>query len=459
MSWNDSKTRRRFLASGAAPAVVHTLQSSRPNIVYIHSHDTGRYIEPYGHPVPTPNLRKFAEQGVLFRQAFDAAPTCSPSRAALLTGMSPHNCGMYGLAHRGFSLKDKSWHLANFLKSQGYTTALSGVQHEARTGEIESLGYQSILAKGNRGPEVSAAAVKFLDAQPKQPFFLSAGYFETHREFYPPSSKEDARYTIPPAPLPDNGKTRADMAAFKASARILDDSMGQVFAALDRNGLSGNTIVVCTTDHGIAFPRMKCNLTAHGMGVMLMLRGPGIAAGKVSDALVSHLDIFPTLCELAGLPKPAWLQGVAMTRLLQGAQTEIREETFGEVSYHASYEPMRAVRTKRFNYVRRFDRRGRANLPNCDDGLSKSHWMEQGWKAQPMAQEELYDLEFDPNETRNLAGEAAQRATLEEMRGRLDRWMKQTEDPLLSGRVPAPKEARVNDPEGISPRETPKPVD
>ena len=84
----------------------------KPNIVYIHSHDTGRYIQPYGHAVETPNLQRFAEQGVLFRQAFCANPTCSPSRAALLTGMWPHNNGMIGLAHRGSRLKDYSRHLA-----------------------------------------------------------------------------------------------------------------------------------------------------------------------------------------------------------------------------------------------------------------------------------------------------------------------------------------------------------
>lgn len=75
---------------------------SRPNILCLHSHDTGRYVQPYGYDVPTPHIQRFAEQGVVFRQAFNAAPTCSPSRAALLTGQSAHSAGMIGLAHRGF---------------------------------------------------------------------------------------------------------------------------------------------------------------------------------------------------------------------------------------------------------------------------------------------------------------------------------------------------------------------
>src|SRR5512138_3471119 len=101
-----------------------------PNILYIHSHDTGRYIQPYGYTVPTPNLQHLAEQGVLFSNAFCAAPTCSPSRAALLTGQCAHSSGMIGLAHRGFNLNNPAQHLATILHNNGYRTALVGVQHE-----------------------------------------------------------------------------------------------------------------------------------------------------------------------------------------------------------------------------------------------------------------------------------------------------------------------------------------
>ena len=113
---------------------------SHPNILYIHSHDTGRYIQPFGHAMPTPNFQRLAEQGILFRQAFCANPTCSPSRAALLTGQWPHSCGMLGLAHRGFRLNDYSHHLVHTLKKAGYTTALSGFQHVGRPPRSRSLG-------------------------------------------------------------------------------------------------------------------------------------------------------------------------------------------------------------------------------------------------------------------------------------------------------------------------------
>jgi len=452
-------TRRAVLST--APAFLRGAQgSSRPNVIYIHSHDTGRYIQPYGHTVPTPNLQRFAEQGILFRHAFDAAPTCSPSRAALLCGQSAHSSGMLGLAHRGFRLADPKRHLASYMQSQGYETVLAGVQHEAVAPGRAALGYSAILpVKDTHGMNVSAAAIDFLKSQPKGPFFLACGYTETHREFPVPGPKEDARYTRPPAPLPDTPQTRADMAAFKASARVLDEAMGAVFEALERSSLAANTLVICTTDHGIAFPAMKCNLTAHGTGVILMMRGPrGFAGGKVSDALVSHVDLFPTICDVAGLSKPGWLEGRSMLPLLEGKE-EIRDEAFAEINYHASYDPQRSVRTRRFNYVLRFDSRTAPNLPNCDDGLSKTYWMEQGWRGQVPAREQLYDLVFDPHERNNLATNPSHAKTLDDLQGRMRKWMKATGDPLLHGHVAAPKGARINDPAGTSPREKPQVLD
>lgn len=449
--------RRQFLAASGAQA---TLSKRRPNVLYIHSHDTGRYIQPYGHPVATPNLQRFAEGGVLFRRAFSGAPTCSPSRAALLTGQSAHASGMFGLAHRGFSLRDPQQHLASFLQSHGYRTALCNVQHEARGERSASLGYTDVLTPKNLpGEEAAELAARFLREKPAAPFLLTCGFIETHRDFRRAGPAEDPRYTLPPAPLPDEPAVRQDMANFKASARVLDAAMGRVFEALARSGLEENTLVVCTTDHGIPFPGMKCNLTDHGIGVMLMMRGPGgFQGGAVSDAMVSHVDIFPTLCEVLDLPKPGWLEGRSLLPLLRGERREIRDEVFAEVSFHAAYEPMRAVRTGRWKYIRRFDQRSTPNLPNCDDGLSKTAWLDAGWRVRPVPREELYDLAFDPNESRNLAGGAAHDSELVAMRGRLERWMQATADPLLKGSVPAPAGAAVNDPDGTSPREKPRVV-
>ncbi|MFQ6097649.1 MAG: sulfatase [Armatimonadota bacterium] len=425
----------------------------RPNILYLHSHDTGRYVQPYGYAVPTPNLQRLAGEGVLFRQAFCAAPTCSPSRAALLTGQSAHSSGMIGLAHRGFSLKDYRQHIVHTLRAAGYHTALIGTQHVAR--DAETIGYDEIVPSGGGdGPQRAASAAKWLADGPAQPFFLSVGFTETHRQFPEPGPDEDPRYCLPPAPLPDTPETRYDVACYKASASILDEAYGEVVNALGAAGLADDTLVICTTDHGIAFPGMKCNLTDHGIGVLLIIRGPGgFTGGEVCDAMVSQIDLFPTICELLDVAPPDWFQGTSLMPLIRGEAQEVNEEIFGEVTYHAAYEPQRCVRTRRYKYIRRFDERDRPVLPNCDDSPSKDVWLRHGWRDRPIPAEQLYDIVFDPHETNNVAGEPSMRGVLDQMRERLERWMRATADPLLEGPVRAPAGARVNDPDGLSPKE------
>jgi arylsulfatase A-like enzyme len=264
---------------------------------------------------------------------------------------------------------------------------------------------------------------------------------------------------LPPPPLPDTPESRLDVARFKTSARRLDRKMGAVLEALTRTGLDRNTLVIATTDHGIAFPRLKCNLQDSGTGVMLILRGPGpFSGGKVVDGLVSQIDLFPTLCDWLDIPRPDWLEGRSLLPLVTGLAQEVNEEIHAEVNWHAAYEPMRGVRTRRWKYIRRFDGRARPVLPNCDDSLSKDVWLAQGWGERPVDAEALFDLVFDPNEACNRAADPACAAALAEMRGRLQAWMVATHDPLLSGPVPAPLGALANDPDGISPQEPPQPV-
>ena len=462
------KSRRDLMKAALAATATRSVSAAttaRPNILYLHSHDTGRYIQPYGADVPTPNLQRLASEAVLFRQAYDAAPTCSPSRASLLTGHCPHNNGMLGLAHRGFSLNNYNEHMLHTLRPQGYRSTLIGIQHIAKDPAV--IGYDEILAspgynsdsKGVLLDQVVAAGVRFLKDAPKQPFFLDIGFFETHRTFREPGPLEDERFCRPPAPIPDQAETRRDMAAFKATARALDQGMGEILKALESSGLAANTLVICTTDHGVAFPAMKCNLTGHGTGVYLIVRGPGgFTGGKVSNSMVSQMDLYPTICDLLNIQQPAWLQGKSLMPLIRGEKQELHDEIFAEVNYHAAYEPKRAVRTPRWNYIRHFGDRQRPVLPNCDDSLSKDVWLRSGWRDHIVPRELLFDLIFDPNETRNLVSDPSCPKTLAEMRDRLDSWMKRTGDPLLRGPVKAPAGAMVNDPDGTSPQEKVRPA-
>ena len=424
----------------------------RPNIIYIHSHDTGRYIQPYGHAVETPNLQKLAEQGVLFRQNFCVNPTCSPSRAALLTGSYPHENGMTGLVNRGWRLNDYNQHIVHTLKQIGYETVLAGLQHVAPKVDDKEpwqvIGYDRFLEDEN---EVAV----YLQQTPQKPFFLAVGFFETHREFpLIEEIDENPDYCLPPAPLPDTPETRQDMARYKASAKILDRKIGVVLSAFEEAGLSENSLVICTTDHGLAFPRMKCNLQDSGIGTMLILREPGgFNGGKTVEQMTSHLDIFPTICELADIPKPSWLRGKSLLPLIESPNTPLHEALYFQVNYHAAFEPQRAVRTTRWKYIRRFDGRKTAVLPNIDEGESKSVLLEHGLQTAPIAEEMLFDLIFDPNEANNLVKEPSYQAVLKDLRSQLERWMVEVDDPLRYGRVPAPPTAMINDPNALSPKD------
>lgn len=425
--------------------------ANRPNILYMHSHDTGRYIQPYGYPVPTPNLQKLADEGVLLKNYFTTHPTCSASRASLLSGMYPHNNGMIGLAHRGFALKNPLEYLTFVLKEHGYQTVLSGVQHETPQKEenfYKVTGYDKYLGQ----PKVAhLKASEWLDNAPSDPFFLSVGFYETHREF--PEHKDDINpdHLIPPQPLPDVPEVREDMGDYIESARILDEKIGTVLAALRRNGLEENTLVICTTDHGLAFPTMKCKLYDAGTGIFMIMRGPsGFSGGKTINGLVSVIDIFPTICELLEIEKPAWLDGTSVMPLIREEKQEIRDEVFSQVNYHCAYEPTRAVRTKRYKYIRHFDDRQTPVFSNCDDGPSKQYLLDHEWKDIQVHEEELYDLIFDPNERDNLVSNPLKKETLNKMRTRLDQIMKNTGDPLINGFICAPPDAIVNNPDDLS---------
>ena len=422
-----------------------------PNILYLHSHDTGRQVQPYGGAVRTPRIQRLAEEGVVFRQAFCAASTCSASRACLLTGRYAHANGMLGLAHRGWSLDDYQQHIVHTLRGIGYRSTLVGEQHVSK--EPGEIGYDEVVKiTTTRATDVAPVTIDLLRRAHRRPFFLSVGFFETHREFFRPADGEE-RWAAVPAHLPDTPEIRRDMAAFNASARSLDAGIGAVLDELEALDLSDDTLVICTTDHGMPFPGAKATLTDRGIGVFLIMRGPGgFRGGRVVDALVSQVDIFPTVCDLAGIPPPHWLQGRSMLPLLRGAG-EIRDEVFAEGTYHAAYEPQRAIRTRRWKYIRRFDDRRTPVVVNTDDGPAKNAWLAAGWAERAVPPEELYDLVLDPAEGENLIDRDEHAAVARDLRARLLRWMAETGDPLLDGPVDPPPGAEYNEQDQISPGE------
>jgi N-sulfoglucosamine sulfohydrolase len=432
-----------------------------PNVLYLHSHDTGRYVQPYGYPVPTPNIQHLADQGVLFRQAFCCAPVCSGSRAALLTGQSTHATGMLGLAHRGYRLTYPERHILHVLRDAGYWSGMIGEQHVSA--DPTDVGYDHVEHLDTTKVSDVAPAARRLIAERSGtniPFFLSVGFFETHREYFEPSSLRDALYSRAPENIPDTAMTRRDMASFKASARSLDQGVGTVLEALNEHGLVDNTLVILTTDHGLAFPDAKATMYDRGIGVLMIMRGPGgFLGGLVQDALVSQLDLYPTICAIAEIDAPEWLEGESLLPLIHGEVVELHQEVFAEVTFHAAYEPQRAVRTSRYKYMRRFDADHPGRVPaNLDDGLTKDALLAAGWADVVPPVEALYDLVLDPAEGHNRIDDPAMATVLADLKARLRDWMVRTNDPLLDGPVLPPAGTVHNTVEQVSASEPTTPL-
>lgn len=429
------------------------------NIFYIHCHDAGRYISPYGENVRTPHLQAFAEEAIRFDDAHCCAPTCSPSRAALLTGEYAHEAGMLGLTHRGFQMKKPERHLASVLESQGYETVLAGIHHEWNF--TEKTAYQTYIApSSNYEPETPEADVQvgeyvasFLRKRKEnRALYLACGFFLPHRIFPDVEEKRLPQNPNPPQVLPDVSDVQKDWDEYLTAASYMDEAFGKVWQAIKDTGMADNSIIFFTTDHGVAFPGMKCNLNTAGTGVSLLMRTPDLLKpGTACDALVSHIDVAPTLFDYAGLEAPCWYRGRSMRPLLEGASPAIRENAFAEVTFHAAYEPKRSVRTKTHLYIRNYDLARPIPLCNVDPGKTKSWFVENNAFTRKKLFEELYDLQQDPLEQNNVANVSDYETTKQEMSRKLDVWMEETDDPLLHGDVPPPAGATITPNEQINP--------
>jgi arylsulfatase A-like enzyme len=430
----------------------HAMQ---PNVLLIITHDTGRHLGPFARGVETPHLSRLARDGVVFERAFCTAPQCSPSRDSLLTGLMPHAHGLIGLAHLGFQLNSGalSRTLPALLAAAGYDTRLFGFQHEATA--PSALGYRNVAgAPSGRSAEVIPTVTAFLAGGPARPFYASVGLAETHRPFEA-SRSSPADVVVPPY-LPDTPVTRRDVADLDAAVARADAAIGQILDALDASGLAHDTLVLYTPDHGIPFPRAKGTLFDPGIEIGVIARGPGgFSGGRRIAALASNVDLYATILRLCGVTPPAGTEGVDLTPLLRGTETAVRDAVFAELTYHTAYDPMRALRTTRYKYIRSFADRPLSLPAHVDPGPTKDLLRDQGFFAQPRPREMLFDLDCDPLEQRNVAGAPTYAAALADLRARLERWMADTGDPLLRGDIAAPPGAIVTPPDSYEPTLTP----
>ena len=416
-------------------------EATQPNVILMTCHDLGRHLGCYGvETVHTPNIDSLAASGARFENAFCAAPQCSPSRAALATGRYPHQNGVMGLAHGSFrwDLNPGERHTAGLFREQGYKTHLFGLQHV--TSEIERLGFDRIH---NRAParDVASEVAAFLESASARPFYAEINFFEPHRPYdHGGVEPDDSKGVFVPPYLPQDEASYEELAALQGAVREMDRAVGRVLEALEDAGLSQNTLVLFTADHGIAMPRAKCTLYDAGIEVPLIIRWPdAIEKGRTSPELVSNVDVLPTLLEAAGAPIPENIQGRSFLPLLRGEPYESKDAVFAEKTFHSYYDPRRCVRTTRFKLIRNFDASFGTEVPgDIQQGpIFRAH--SELYSTMPAPPVELYDLRDDPLEEDNLAGERDLSEVEVDLDARLWAWMEKTGDPLLDGPVASPR--------------------
>ncbi|OBI84376.1 sulfatase [Mycobacterium sp. E740] len=379
----------------------------RDNVLLVHWHDLGRYLGSYGHQdVSSPCIDELAADGILFTRAHATAPLCSPSRGSLFTGRYPQSNGLVGLAHHGWEYRAGVRTLPQILSDNGWHTTLFGMQHE--TSYPAKLGFDEFDVSNSYCEYVVEQATRWLADPPEKPFLLTAGFFETHRPFprerYEPADTTDV---VVPHHLPDTPEVRQDLAEFYGSISVADAAVGQLLDALETTGLDRTTWVVFMTDHGPALPRAKSTLYDAGTGIAMIVRPPRGAAiaPKVYDELFSGVDLLPTLLELLGVDVPPEVEGLSHAKglLAADAADPIRTEVYTAKTYHDSFDPIRAIRTKEYSYIENYASRPLLDLPwDIADSAP-------GRTVAPLVQaerpqRELYDLQADPDEASNLLG-------------------------------------------------------
>jgi len=416
------------------------VKSKRPNILLITVHDLGTRLGCYGAAtVPSPRLDKFAADGVRFEHHYATAPYCSPSRGSIITGQYPHVTGLMGLVNLGWQWPPENHTLAKRLGAAGYQTYLFGLQHETEEDQVERLGFQHVTDRkaSKTAQSVTPLVEDFLTRwDGDRPFYARVGFNEVHRTFDRYAPEDPAKVSLPPH-IEDTPGARQDVAMYDGCIREMDQHVGRILDALDRAGLRQNTLVVFTNDHGSPMPGAKATLYDPGIHTTLLLRWPGpLPGGSTVPELISNVDLCPTLLEAAGVSAPDNIQGRSFLPLLTGGQYTPRDVIFAEKNT-TPIDVKRCIRTTRFKYIRNYHRGPRLMLSADTESSLTRRDMGNDHLA-PRAPVELYDLESDPLERSNRAGDAEYAGREGQLAAILQQIQEETDDPILRGPIERP---------------------
>ena len=432
-------------------------QATRPNLVFIVADDLSPTLGCYGDSVaPTPTIDRLAREGVLFEKAFCTSPSCSPSRASMLTSRYPHQLAegtnLWG------TLPSRYPNVVNLLETAGYRVGLTGKGWGP--GDHTVGGY----SRNPAGPSFESFGA-FMEGQsgnrtgePK-PFFFWLGPQDPHRPYQAELKQTMGlrpQYLKVPTNLPDTPEVRDDLLDYYAEVARFEQTVASVVRTLEQSGQMQNTLIIVTSDNGMPFPRAKANLYDAGTRIPLVMHGVNFTGGKRIGTLVSLIDLAPTLLEAAGLTKADGMEGGSLARYVTGRKMAdqpifVERERHAQVRAGKLSYPMRAIRTRQFLYIQNLKPdRWPAGDPkevmavgaygDIDNGPAKRYLIEHRDQYPALADgalakrpaDELYDLRNDPNQQTNVAEQPANRATLAKLRQQLQAWRQRTADPRLT---------------------------
>lgn len=455
------------------------LADERPNIILFVTDDQSPDVGALGNAaIRTPNMDALANEGVVFTNAYCTTASCSASRSVILSGLHNHYNGHYGHQHsyHHFSSFDRVRSLPNRLSESKYHTIRIGKYHVAPEKVYQ---FDKSLPGNSRNPVLMADNVKqyLLDSKLDRPFFLyfctadphrgggertdlpnspnafgnvTAGYPGVESVYYNPDEVEV------PAFLPDTPTCRSELAMYYESISRIDQGLGRLAEVLKDLEVYDNTIVIFTSDHGMAFPGAKTTLYEPGMHVPMIVRDPRVEArGIRNDAMVSHVDLTPTILDMAGAyggspatdiqrhdPKDfhgrSWA-GLTGTEDSKGWDTVYASHTFHEIQM---YYPMKVVHGRKYKLI--WNIAYPLPYPFASDLWAAPTWKRQYEQGQQTMygkrtveryihrpEFELFDLESDPDETTNLAEMSEHAELLETMKEELRAFQTKTKDPWI----------------------------
>ena len=429
----------------------------KPNIVIYLSDDHGwEYLGCYGNTdIQTPNLDRIAHEGMRFTRAFTPTPTCAPSRSTLYTGLYPARHGAMGNHTECHPTIET---LPRLLRELGYRVAIAGKTHvkPERLFDFEYIGgflpkrdehHRKYRAEGLDTAPVENFLSSHHQENPNQPICLILGDSNPHVTWEPNKIYDPDALSLPPY-IADTPIARKALANYYQDITTMDCRIGDIDKMLDQHGYTDNTLFIYTTDHGSEWPHCKWTLYDTGIRLPFIARWHGtIAASSVTDAMISHVDIFPTLIDIAGGESSKQMDGRSFKNVLNGQQQTFRDRIYGTHTRDGNMNvfPQRCVRDSQYKYILNLMPENRWTTHFTEvEGIPESHaevwnsWVERAkgdpktaefvYLTQHHPVEELYDVHADPYEFNNLVFEETSRSILEKMRADVQKWMQSQGD-------------------------------